>query len=133
MPLAIVARKVIRQKDGLGAGAAMQRGCPTGQCPYDAVYFSTQPVGVDGLEIDPVNGGVIVLARAGVTCSITSVTAPTCLSSDAVVKVGGLPIRSTSPITAHSTRKGRAPPRAARRSPTESPTGISAGRAASDR
>jgi len=60
---------------------------------YDQIWYSTQPVGIDGLEIDPVNGGEIVLARAGVeSSSFPKADSAYLLSSDAVVRVGGLPI-----------------------------------------
>lgn len=59
----------------------------------DAIYFSTQPVRVDGVEIDPVNGGAIVLARAGIVqSSFWKRDAAYLISSDAVVKIGGLPV-----------------------------------------
>lgn len=79
---------------GSGSRAdAAQSGCGPGSVGYDTVYYSTQPVGIDGLEIDPVNGGVIALARAGFDCTaFTSDDSAYLVSSDAVVKVGGLPI-----------------------------------------
>jgi hypothetical protein len=72
-----------------------QAGCTSalGAVGYDQVYSSTQPVSIDGLEIDPVGNGVLVLARSGVDCtSFTRKDSAYLLSSDAVVKVGGLPI-----------------------------------------
>ena len=58
-------------------------------------YYSTQPVRIDGLEVDPVNGGAIVLALAGALSSTsTFITKDSAylISSDAVVKVGDLPV-----------------------------------------
>ena len=60
---------------------------------FDAIYFSTQPVRVDGVEIDPVGGGAIVLARAGlVNSNFLKADSAYLISSDAVVKVAGIPV-----------------------------------------
>jgi hypothetical protein len=61
---------------------------------YDLMWQSSQPVSVDGLEIDPVNGAKIVVALAGSgNCTqFASSRAAYLISGDAVVKVGGLPI-----------------------------------------
>lgn len=78
------------------AGSAQQAGA--GQSPIDglaadAIYYSTQPVRIDGLEIDPVNGSAIVLARAGLLESnFLHKDSAYLISSDAVVKVGDLPV-----------------------------------------
>jgi hypothetical protein len=71
---------------------AVQAASPD-QLGVDAIYYSTQPVRVDGVEIDPVNGGAIVLARAGlVKSNFWERDAAYLISSDAVVKVAGLPV-----------------------------------------
>jgi hypothetical protein len=71
---------------------AVQAAAPD-QLGVDAVYYSTQPVRIDGVEIDPVNGGAIVLARAGVVQSnFWERDAAYLISSDAVVKIAGLPV-----------------------------------------
>lgn len=60
---------------------------------FDTIYYSTQPVRVDGVEIDPVGGGAIVLARAGlVNSSFLAADSAYVISSDAVVKVAGIPV-----------------------------------------
>jgi hypothetical protein len=60
---------------------------------FDAIYYSTQPVRMDGVEIDPVNGGSIVLARAGSLHSgQLKADSAYLISSDAVVKVAGIPV-----------------------------------------
>lgn len=60
---------------------------------FDAIYYSTQPVRMDGVEIDPVNGGAIVLARAGsLHAGLLKADSSYLISSDAVVKVAGIPV-----------------------------------------
>jgi hypothetical protein len=76
-----------------GGTAANAAQSPIGELGVDAVYFSTQPVRVDGVEIDPVNGGAVVLARAGlVQSNFWRRDAAYLVSSDAVVKIAGLPV-----------------------------------------
>ncbi len=59
----------------------------------DAVYWSTQPVRIDGVEIDPVDKGAIVLARAGaVQSGFLKHDSAYLISSDAVVKIAGIPV-----------------------------------------
>jgi hypothetical protein len=73
------------------AGAA--RSANVAELGFDGVYFSTQPVRIDGVEIDPVNGGAIVLARAGLLqTSFLKKDSAYLYSSDAVVKVAGIPV-----------------------------------------
>ena len=58
------------------------------------MWQSTQPISVDGLEIDPVNGATLVLAEAG-SADCTQFASPRAaylISGDAVVKLGGLPV-----------------------------------------
>jgi hypothetical protein len=71
---------------------------PIDQLGFDAIYFSRQPIRVDGVEIDPVNGGSIVLAHAGtITSSFLSRSAAYLISSDAEVKIAGIPVDLTVP------------------------------------
>ncbi len=91
-----------------GAGAARVAASPA-ELGYDGVYFSTQPVRIDGVEIDPVNGGAIVLARAGlVQTSFLKKDSAYLYSSDAVVKVAGIPVSLHVPdySTAYGNAKG---------------------------
>jgi hypothetical protein len=93
-----------------GAGAARAAASPA-ELGYDGVYFSTQPVRIDGVEIDPVNGGAIVLARAGIVqTSFLEKDSAYLYSSDAVVKVAGIPVSLHVPdyATAYSNAKGTA-------------------------
>ncbi len=77
-----------------GASGASAHGAVSAEeLAFDGVYFSTQPVRVDGVEIDPVNGGAIVLARAGlVKTGFLKADSAYLISSDAVVKVAGIPV-----------------------------------------
>ena len=60
---------------------------------FDGIYYSTQPVRIDGVEIDPVNGGAIVLARAGLSeTKFLRADSAYLISSDAVVKIAGIPV-----------------------------------------
>ncbi len=72
--------------------AASKSGCYPWN--YDLMWQSTQPVSIDGLEIDPVNGATIVVAVAGsADCTaFASSRSAYLISGDAVVKLGGLPI-----------------------------------------
>ena len=71
-----------------GAGVALES-----DVAFDGVYYSTEPVRVDGVEIDPVNGGAIVLARAGLThTSFLKADSAYLISSDAIVKIAGIPV-----------------------------------------
>ncbi len=71
-----------------GAGVALES-----DIAFDGVYYSTEPVRVDGVEIDPVNGGAIVLARAGLThTSFLKADSAYLISSDAIVKIAGIPV-----------------------------------------
>ncbi len=64
-----------------------------GEVLSDVIYQSNQPVRIDGVEIDPVNGGVIVLAAAGLSSTgFWKAHSAYLLSSDAVVKIAGLPV-----------------------------------------
>jgi uncharacterized membrane protein YgcG len=64
-----------------------------GELAYDGIYYSTEPVRVDGVEIDPVNGGAIVLARAGIVkTGFMKSDSAYLISSDAVVKIAGIPV-----------------------------------------
>ncbi|MGH2878741.1 MAG: hypothetical protein ACRDK4_03920 [Solirubrobacteraceae bacterium] len=76
------------------AGAALVSVPSSGSAiRYDQIWYSNQPVGIDGVEIDPVKGGQIVLARAGVqSSSFAKADSAYLISSDAMVRVGGLPI-----------------------------------------
>ena len=82
---------------GAGAAAAHQSvtggSLTNGPVLSDVIYQSSQPVRVDGVEIDPVNGGVIVLAAAGLAdTGFWKAHSAYLLSSDAVVKIAGLPV-----------------------------------------
>jgi hypothetical protein len=93
-----------------GAGAARVAGNPA-EMGFDGIYYSTQPVRIDGVEIDPVNGAAIVLARAGlVQTSFLKKDSAYLYSSDAVVKVAGIPVSLHVPdySTAYSSAKGTA-------------------------
>ena len=61
---------------------------------YDLMWQSSQPISVDGLEIDPVNGATLVIAEAGSAdrTKLASPRAAYLISGDAVVKLGGLPV-----------------------------------------
>ncbi len=93
-----------------GASAARTAGDPA-ELAYDGIYFSTEPVRIDGVEIDPVNGGAIVLARAGIVkTSFLKTDSAYLYSSDAVVKVAGIPVSLHVPdyAAAYSNAKGAA-------------------------
>jgi hypothetical protein len=76
-----------------GAGARAHAAASAADLTVDAIYYSTQPVRINGLEVDPVNGGAVVLARAGVIQSNFWVRdSAYFVSSDAVVRVAGLPV-----------------------------------------
>ena len=60
---------------------------------FDQFWVAKGPVSLDGLEVDPVGGGDIVLARAGVIASdFAKQDAAYVISTDAMVRVGGLPL-----------------------------------------
>ena len=76
-----------------GSAASARISSSVAEYGFDAIYFSKEPIRVDGVEIDPVNGGAIVLARAGLVSSgFLKRDAAYLLSSDAVVKVAGIPV-----------------------------------------
>lgn len=93
------------------SGARAHGAVSSEELAYDGVYFSTQPVRVDGVEIDPVNGGAIVLARAGlVKTGFLKSDSAYLISSDAVVKIAGIPVSLHVPDYAatYSQAKGTA-------------------------
>ncbi len=60
---------------------------------FDQFWVAKGPVSIDGLEVDPVGGGDIVLARAGVIASdFAKQDAAYVISTDAMVRIGGLPL-----------------------------------------
>jgi len=80
-----------------GASSARAHGAITGvefpDVEFDTFYYSTTPVRIDGVEVAPVNGGALVLARAGVdTSRFLDHDSAYLISSDAVVKIAGIPV-----------------------------------------
>ena len=78
---------------------------------FDVFYYSKEAVRVDGVEIDPVNNGSIVFARAGTaSSSFLKSDAAYLISSDAIVKIAGLPVSLRVPdyAAAYSQAKGAA-------------------------
>jgi hypothetical protein len=96
------------QGGATGARAALSAE-ELGETAFDAVYYSMQPIRVNGVEIDPVNHGAIVLARAGLLRSVfLKSDSAYLISSDAVVKVAGIPVSVHVPDYIGAYEKGKA-------------------------
>lgn len=92
-------------------GGAAHAALDPGELAYDGIYYSTQPVRIDGVEVDPVNGGAVVLARAGlVKTGFLKSDSAYLISSDAAVKVAGIPVSLHVPeyAAAYNQAKGAA-------------------------
>ena len=80
----------------LGDSGSFFAGPRSGCTPfdYDVMWQTSQPISVDGLEVDPVNGATLVFALAGSgSCTqFASSRAAFFISSDAIVRVGGMPL-----------------------------------------
>lgn len=105
-----VERLIIQIATG-NSGQKVATGPGTSHIPllFDEFWVSKGPVSIDGLEIDPVGGSEIVLARAGLEQSdFAKSDAAFLISSDAMVRVGGLPISLQVPNYAAAYQQGKA-------------------------
>jgi virginiamycin B lyase len=105
-----VERLIIATATG-NSGSKVATGPSTSHLPllFDEFWVSKGPVSIDGLEIDPVGGSEIVLARAGLEQSdFAKSDAAFLISSDAMVRVGGLPITLQVPDYSAAYQQGKA-------------------------